>query len=158
MDIHIYCMYVCAWDIYLYAGKCKYKIYVYVDTYILEGYMHMHAHLVFTLYVKYLQFLIFIQYTKMLHELKNSLQKETYQTMYNSCSKFKFKFNFQFLSKIVLCIQSNWACKSRKPTLEKGSNTLCIETEIWNMPTLFEELMLCSEEVRLLFFFFSPQC
>lgn len=57
------------------------------------------------------------------------------------------------MSKIVLCIQSNWACKSRKPTLEKGSNTLCIETEIWNMPTLFEELMLCSEEVRLLFVF-----
>lgn len=40
-----------------------------------EGYMHMHAHLVFTLYVKYLQFLIFIQCTKMLHELKNPLQK-----------------------------------------------------------------------------------
>lgn len=97
MDIHICCMYVCAWDIYLYAGKRKYKIYVYVYTYILEGYMHMHAHLVFTLYVKYLQFLIFIQYTKMLHELKNSLQKETYQTMYNSCSKFKLKFNFQFV-------------------------------------------------------------
>lgn len=62
-----------------------------------EGYMHMHAHLVFTLYVKYLQFLIFIQCTKMLHELKNSLQKETYQTMYKSCSKFKLKFNFRLV-------------------------------------------------------------
>lgn len=49
--------------------------------------MHMHAHLVFTLYVKYLQFLIFIQCTKMPHELKNPLQKETYQTMYKSCFK-----------------------------------------------------------------------
>lgn len=47
--------------------------------------MHMHALLVFTLYVKYLQFFIFIQCTKMLHELKNPLQKkETYQTMYKS--------------------------------------------------------------------------
>lgn len=41
-----------------------------------EGYMHIHAHLVFTLYVKYLQFLIFIQCTKLLHELKNPLQKK----------------------------------------------------------------------------------
>lgn len=35
MNIHIYCMYICAQDIYLYASKCKYKIYVYVYTYIL---------------------------------------------------------------------------------------------------------------------------
>lgn len=92
--LHV-CM--CLRHIYLYANKRKYKIYVYAYTYILEGYMHMHAHLVFTLYVKYLQFLIFIQYTKMLHELKNSLQKETYQTMYNFCSKFKLKCNFRFV-------------------------------------------------------------
>lgn len=66
-----------------------------------EGYMHMHAPLVFTLYVKYLQFLIFIQCTKMFHELKNSLQKETYQTMYKS--SFKFNWNATFgLSKIFM--------------------------------------------------------
>lgn len=41
-----------------------------------EEYMHKHAHLVFTLYVKYLQFLIFIQCTKMLHELKIHYKKK----------------------------------------------------------------------------------
>lgn len=67
MDIHIYitCIYVLkTYTCMLANANTKYMC-TFTHTYC-EGYMHMHAHLVFTLYVKYLQFLIFIQCTKCL--------------------------------------------------------------------------------------------
>lgn len=87
MNIHILHVYMCLRHISVCQQMQIQNICVDLHIHTCEGYMHMHAHLVFTLYVKYLQFLILIQCTKMLHELKNPLQKETYQTMYKFCSK-----------------------------------------------------------------------
>lgn len=61
--------------------------------------MHMHAHLVFTLYVKYLQFLIFIQCTKMPHELKKSITKRNISNNVQVLCQGQLKSN---LSKIFM--------------------------------------------------------
>lgn len=67
MDIHISHVHMCLRHVSV-CWRMQIQINVYIYTYIPGVYMHMHALLVFTLYVKYLQFLILIQCTKMLHE------------------------------------------------------------------------------------------
>lgn len=86
---YIYCKYMCLRHISVYERMQIQNICVHLHTYG-DGYMHMHAHLsIYSfLYVKYLQFLIFIQCTKMFYESKIHYKKGTYQTMYKSCSKF----------------------------------------------------------------------